>query len=57
MELTKRLAWRTKKDQFFQSAGCGQTHTMNFIKALFLRVAGRSCPSHRLRAERAMRRP
>jgi hypothetical protein len=28
---TKRLSWRTKQDQFFQSFGCGQTHVIKFI--------------------------
>lgn len=31
--LTKRLNWRTTKDQFFQSFGCGQTHTIKFMGA------------------------
>lgn len=31
MELTKRLSWRTKADQFYQSAGCGQTHIIKFM--------------------------
>ena len=28
---TKRLSWRTKQAQFFQSFGCGQTHTIKFM--------------------------
>ena len=31
METTKRLSWRTKKDQFFQSFGCGQTHVIRYM--------------------------
>jgi hypothetical protein len=31
MELTKRLSWRTKQAQFFQSFGCGQVHVIRFM--------------------------
>jgi hypothetical protein len=29
--LTKRLSWRTRKDQYFQSFGCGQPHVIRFM--------------------------
>jgi len=31
--LTRRLSWRTRKDQFYQSFGCGQTHGIVYIGA------------------------
>jgi hypothetical protein len=42
--LTKRLSWRTRQDQFFQSAGCGQTHVIHF--AGNCESCGRSVYSH-----------
>lgn len=42
--LTTRLSWRTRKDQFFQSFGCGQTHTIKFMGTC--EVCGRSVYSH-----------
>jgi len=44
MELTKRLSWRTKQDQFFQSFGCGQTHLIEFVGTC--ESCGRSVYSH-----------
>jgi hypothetical protein len=29
--ITKRLSWRTKKDQFYQSMGCGSTHIIKYM--------------------------
>ena len=42
--LTKRLSWRTKNPQFFQSFGCGQTHIIRF--AGNCESCGRSVYSH-----------
>ena len=39
-----RLSWRTKKDQSFQSMGCGQTHTIKYMGAC--ESCGRSVYSH-----------
>jgi hypothetical protein len=44
MELTKRLSWRTKQDQFFQSFGCGQVHIIKFVGTC--EACGRSVYSH-----------
>ena len=41
---TKRLSWRTKTDQFFQSFGCGQTHVIKFMGTC--EGCGRSVYSH-----------
>jgi hypothetical protein len=41
---TKRLSWRTKADQFFQSFGCGQTHVIKFMGTC--EGCGRSVYSH-----------
>lgn len=40
----KRLSWRTKADQFYQSAGCGQTHVIKFTGNC--ESCGRSVYSH-----------
>jgi hypothetical protein len=42
--LTKRLSWRTKQDQFFQSSGCGQVHVIHYAGAC--ESCGRSVYSH-----------
>lgn len=44
MELTKRLSWRTKADQFYQSFGCGQIHTIKYMGTC--ESCGRSVYSH-----------
>lgn len=31
MEITKRLSWRAKANQFYQSGGCGQRHVIKFM--------------------------
>lgn len=41
---TNRLSWRTKKDQSYQSFGCGQTHTIKFMGTC--ESCGRSVYSH-----------
>jgi hypothetical protein len=41
---TKRLNWRTKQNQFFQSFGCGQTHVIKFMG--LCECCGRSVYSH-----------
>ena len=43
-QITKRLSWRTKADQFYQSGGCGQTHTIKFMGTC--EGCGRSVYSH-----------
>jgi hypothetical protein len=43
-ELTTRLSWRTKKDQHYQSFGCGQTHVIRFLGTC--ESCGRSVYSH-----------
>lgn len=30
-EVTKRLSWRTKSDQFYKSMGCGQVHVIRYM--------------------------
>ncbi|MGO8792904.1 MAG: hypothetical protein ACLQVL_36715 [Terriglobia bacterium] len=50
MELTKRLSWRTNQDQFFQSFGCGQTHTIKYMGTC--ESCGRSVYSHGCAGER-----
>lgn len=42
--ITTRLSWRTKADQFYQSAGCGQTHIIKFMGTC--EGCGRSVYSH-----------
>ena len=42
--LTKRLSWRTKNPQFFQSFGCGQVHVIHFAGTC--ESCGRSVYSH-----------
>ena len=42
--LTKRLSWRTKETQFYQSFGCGQTHAIKFMGKC--ECCGRSVYSH-----------
>ena len=42
--LTKRLSWRTKNPQFFQSFGCGQTHVIRYAGTC--ESCGRSVYSH-----------
>src|SRR5665213_128961 len=42
--VTKRLSWRTKQDQFYQSAGCGQAHVIRFMGTC--EGCGRSVYSH-----------
>jgi hypothetical protein len=42
--LTKRLSWRTKRTRFYQSAGCGQVHNIEFMGAC--ECCGRSVYSH-----------
>ena len=48
--VTKRLSWRTKKDQFFQSFGCGQTHVIRYMGNC--ESCGRSVYSHGCTGER-----
>jgi hypothetical protein len=42
--LTKRFSWRTKQEQFYQSFGCGQTHTIRYMGNC--ECCGRSVYSH-----------
>ena len=42
--LTKRLSWRTKKEQWFQSFGCGQPHFIKYMGTC--ECCGRSVYSH-----------
>ena len=44
MELTKRFSWRTRSDQYYQSFGCGQIHTVKFMGTC--ESCGRSVYSH-----------
>ena len=48
--ITKRLSWRTRKDQFFQSFGCGQTHVIRYMGTC--ESCGRSVYSHGCTGER-----
>ena len=48
--LTKRLSWRTKQAQFFQSLGCGQVHVIHFMGAC--EACGRSVYSHSCAGQR-----
>jgi hypothetical protein len=51
--LTKRLSWRTTKDQFFQSFGCGQAHVIRY--AGNCESCGRSVYSHGCQGARPCR--
>ena len=42
--LTKRLSWRTKGTQFYQSSGCGQVHNIEYMGTC--EGCGRSVYSH-----------
>ena len=48
--ITERLSWRTKKNQFFQSFGCGRTHVIKFMGTC--ESCGRSVYSHGCTGER-----